>query len=179
MCAWTWGDPTLPNPIDWILLPGDALLDLSGLSEDDVLVLIALARRLQETERDTLLATVPRIAAPTLPPPDADHVYSWQPGYRRICQRPTQGWHEKEMKARFMANRRFAAGKDEETVIEEEFTHLSKAEKAVRKGMKPRGIMFPLIPMVKIIERKLIKADGSEEVEIMRQFPFHLPVAEF
>ena len=177
--AWTWGDHTCPNPIEWERQPGDQLLDLSGMSEDEQLTFIDLIRQQRGAVRDRLLASAPRVNIPNAPPPPAGHVTCLQPGYRRICHRPTEEWHHAEIVARWEANQRIAKGEKANKVIDEEFGHLTKEEKAARKGMKTADAPFPLTPMVRLVEMVRTDTDGVQTVETLRQFPFHEPVAEF
>jgi hypothetical protein len=148
------------------------------MSESEQLTFIDLIRRQQGVTRDRLLASVPRVNIPDAPSPPVGHVTCLQPGYRRVCYRPTQEWHQQELSARFTANQRIKAGESSEKVIDEEFTHLSKAEKQTRKDMK-NGADFPLTPMVTLLERRKVLKDGTETVETLRRFAYHEPVAEF
>ena len=158
--------------------PGDQLLDLSGMSEDEQLTFIDLIREAQGAARDRLLSSVPTLPIPDVPLAPDGHVTCIQPGYRRICYRPTEEWHQEEMAARFVTNLRIKDGEPADAVIEEEFTHLAKKEKQNRRD-RHNGGPFPLTPMVVLIERKKALPDGTETVETLRQFAFHEPVSEF
>ena len=176
--AWTWGDRTSQNPIEFPTYPGDQLLDLSEMSEDEQLTVIEIVRHGSQATRDRLLASVPTITLPLVPNAPAGHVTCVQPGLRRICHRPTKEWHQEEMAARFVSNLRIKDGEPVDAVIEEEFTHLAKKEKQNRRD-RHNGGPFPLTPMVVLIERKKALPDGTETVETLRQFAFHEPVSEF
>ena len=176
--TWTWGDSTCQNPIEYLLQPGDQLLDLSIMTEDEQLTFIDLIRQTQGPARNRLLASVPTVLVPDVPPAPDGHITCIQPGYRRICYRPTQEWHQEEMRARLVSNQRIRNGEPESKVIDEEFTHLTKEEKQLRKDMK-NGAEFPLTPMVVLVEKKKQLLDGTEIVETLRQFAFHEPVSKF
>jgi hypothetical protein len=179
MATWTWGDLTCRNPLEFDAQQGDQLLDLSHISEDEQLTFIALVRRKQGAARDRLLASVPRVNIPDAPPPPDGHVTCLQPGYRRICHRPTLEWHQQELVARWEANQRLTAGESIQDVVDAVFTHLSQGQpRRARMGdalpTEKGHARFSLPPMVKLLERRTMTG-----VETIREFPFHITVAEF
>lgn len=174
--SWTWADPTCPNPIECEIQPGDQLCDVSGMSEPDQLVFIDLVRHAKGPARDRLLAALPKITLPVIPDAPAGHRIVLQPGYRRICYRPTDAWHQEETAARFVTNHRIQDGELAKKAIDEEFTHLTPEEKHLRADMLNDG-QFPLVPMVRLIDHKKLLPDGTTANEIFRQFPYHEPVA--
>jgi len=177
--TWTWGDSTCPNPIEFSVQPGDQLLDLSGMSEDEQLTFIDLIRYEQGAARDRLLSSVPTLPIPDVPLAPDGHVTCIQPGYRRVCYRPTEEWHRVESTARWEANQRLAAGEKIQDVVEAVFTHLPPGQ-ARRQRMgdalpTQKGYArFPLTPMVTLLDRRTMT-----NVETVREFPFHRPVAVF
>lgn len=178
MATWTWGDLTCRNPLEFDVQPGDRLLDLSGMSEDEQLTFIDLIRQAQGPARDRLLISVPTLPIPdVLPAPDG-HVTCVQPGYRRICYRPTEERQRAELTARWEANQRLAAGEAIQDVVDTAFAHLSPGQARRRIGQalptQKGTASFPFTPMVKLLERKTMTG-----VETVREFPFHTTVAEF
>lgn len=177
MRSWMWNDGTTASPGELPYETGARLVDLSELSSDDASMMIRLAYQLPPAERDAFLSNYPQIIlAPVVAP--GTGLLHVQPGFRRIVHRPTQDWHDLETLARIRANSRIKSGENEKAVIKEEFKHLDQKEKGVREGMLNGGL-FPLTPMVRLVERKIILQDGSETVETLRQFPFYEPVAYF
>lgn len=177
--SWIWADSITICPIEFLIQPGMVLVDLSQCSPVEAQMVIEAVTALPTAaEREALLAAYPQITLPAIPDAPPDHVMMVQPGYRRICCRPTKEWHDKEIVARLRANQRIEKGEDAPTVIEQEFTHLSKDEQTVRLGMKQADSPFPLPPMVSVVEQRQKDKDGAQIVTTLRRFPFHEPIAD-